>query len=198
MNEKDMNTLLERDNVLREAVNRREQKLPSMPSDLNARLMQRMEQKDEKPKRRIWLYVVSAVAASVLLLLTFHFWQKMTEETPQSVVAEQNPPKKEIIVKKPVEVEQKTVAMVEEPKMVQEVAPQKRRVAKVVKKEEVEEKVSVQEVPVDPVEEELMAVVQESAYDQVFEDPYAYVMNQMRDIRSRGERLQQEVAMVAK
>ena len=198
MNEKDMNTLLERDNVLREAVNRREQKLPSMPSDLNARLMQRMEQKDEKPKRRIWLYVVSAVAASVLLLLTFHFWQKMTEETPQSVVAEQNPPKKEIIVKKPVEVEQKTVAMVEEPKMVQEVVPRKQRVAKVVKKEEVEEEVSVQEVPVDPVEEELMAVVQESAYDQVFEDPYAYVMNQMRDIRSRGERLQQEVAMVAK
>ena len=198
MNEKDMNTLLERDNVLREAVNRREQKLPSMPSDLNARLMQRMEQKDEKPKRRIWLYVVSAVAASVLLLLTFHFWQKMTEETPQSVVAEQNPPKKEIIVKKPVEMEQKTVAMVEEPKMVQEVVPRKQRVAKVVKKEEVEEEVSVQEVPVDPVEEELMAVVQESAYDQVFEDPYAYVMNQMRDIRSRGERLQQEVAMVAK
>ena len=198
MNEKDMNTLLERDNVLREAVNRREQKLPSMPSDLNARLMQRMEQKDEKPKRRIWLYVASAVAASVLLLLTFHFWQKMTEETPQSVVAEQNSPKKEIIVKKPVEMEQKTVAMVEEPKMVQEVVPRKQRVAKVVKKEEVEEEVSVQEVPVDPVEEELMAVVQESAYDQVFEDPYAYVMNQMRDIRSRGERLQQEVAMVAK
>lgn len=198
MNEKDMNTLLERDNVLREAVNRREQKLPSMPSDLNARLMQRMEQKDEQPKRRIWLYVASAVAASVLLLLTFHFWQKMTEETPQSVVAEQNPPKKEIVVKKPVEVEQKTVAMVEEPKMVQEVVPRKQRVAKVVKKEEVEEEVSVQEVPVDPVEEELMAVVQESAYDQVFEDPYAYVMNQMRDIRSRGERLQQEVAMVAK
>ena len=198
MNEKDMNTLLERDNMLREAVNRREQKLPSMPSDLNARLMQRMEQKNEKPKRRIWLYVVSAVAASVLLLLVFHFWQKMTEETPQSVVAEQNPPKKEIIVKKPVEVEQKTVAMVEEPKMVQEVVPRKQRVAKVVKKEEVEEEVSVQEVPVDPVEEELMAVVQEPAYDQAFEDPYAYVMNQMRDIRSRGERLQQEVAMVAK
>ncbi|MBO4431823.1 MAG: hypothetical protein J5790_10840 [Bacteroidaceae bacterium] len=198
MNEKDMNTLLERDNVLREAVNRREQKLPSMPSDLNARLMQRMEQKDEQPKRRIWLYVVSAVAASVLLLLTFHFWQKMTEETPQSVVAEQNPPKKEIIVKKLVEVEQKTVAMVEEPKMVQEVVPRKQRVAKVVKKQEVEEEVGVQELPVDPVEEELMAMTQEPAYEPVIEDPYAYVMNQMRDIRSRGERLQQEVAMVAK
>lgn len=197
MNEKDMNTLLERDNVLREAVNRREQSLPSMPSDLNARLMQRMEQSEEKPKRRLWLYVVSGVAASVLLLLMFHLWLK-TEETPQSVVAKQHPPKKEITVKKPEVVEQKTVAVVEEPKPVQEVVPQKKVVAKVVKKQKVEEEVGVQELPVDPVEEELMAVTQEPAYEPVIEDPYAYVMNQMRDIRSRGERLQQEVAMVAK
>ena len=197
MNEKDMNTLLERDNVLREAINRREQKLPSMPSDLNARLMQRMDQKDEKPKRRLWLYVVSGVAASVLLLLMFHLWLK-TEETPQSVVAKQHPPKKEITVKKPEVVEQKTVAVVEEPKPVQEVVPQKKVVAKVVKKQKVEEEVGVQELPVDPVEEELMAMTQEPAYEPVIEDPYAYVMNQMRDIRSRGERLQQEVAMVAK
>lgn len=197
MNEKDMNTLLERDNVLREAVNRREQSLPSMPSDLNARLMQRMDQEDEKPKRRLWLYVVSGVAASMLLLLMFHLWLK-TEETPQSVVAKQHPPKKEITVKKPEVVEQKTVAVVEEPKPVQEVVPQKKVVAKVVKKQEVEEEVGVQELPVDPVEEELMAMTQEPAYEPVIEDPYAYVMNQMRDIRSRGERLQQEVAMVAK
>lgn len=197
MNEKDMNTLLERDNVLREAVNRLEQSLPSMPSDLNARLMQRMDQKDEKPKRRLWLYVVSGVAASVLLLLMFHLWLK-TEETPQSVVAKQHPPKKEITVKKPEMVEQKTVAVVEEPKPVQEVVPQKKVVAKVVKQQKVEEEVGVQELPVDPVEEELMAVTQEPAYEPVIEDPYAYVMNQMRDIRSRGERLQQEVAMAAK
>ena len=197
MNEKDMNTLLERDNVLREAVNRREQSLPPMPSDLNARLMQRMDQEDEKPKRRLWLYVVSGVAASMLLLLMFHLWLK-TEETPQSVVAKQHPPKKEITVKKPEVVEQKTVAVVEEPKPVQEVVPQKKVVAKVVKKQEVEEEVGVQELPVDPVEEELMAMTQEPAYEPVIEDPYAYVMNQMNDIRSRGERLQQEVAMVAK
>ena len=197
MNEKDMNTLLERDNVLREAVNRREQSLPPMPSDLNARLMQRMDQEDEKPKRRLWLYVVSGVAASMLLLLMFHLWLK-TEETPQSVVAKQHPPKKEITVKKPEVVEQKTVAVVEEPKPVQEVVPQKKVVAKVVKKQKVEEEVGVQELPVDPVEEELMAMTQEPAYEPVIEDPYAYVMNQMNDIRSRGERLQQEVAMVAK
>ena len=168
-----------------------------MPSDLNARLMQRMDQEDEKPKRRLWLYVVSGVAASMLLLLMFHLWLK-TEETPQSVVAKQHPPKKEITVKKPEVVEQKTVAVVEEPKPVQEVVPQKKVVAKVVKKQEVEEEVGVQELPVDPVEEELMAMTQEPAYEPVIEDPYAYVMNQMRDIRSRGERLQQEVAMVAK
>lgn len=195
MNEKDMNTLLERDNILREAISRREQRQPSMPSDLNARLMQRMEQSDVKPKRRIWLYVVSGVAASILLLLTLHFWQK-TEETPQSVVAKQDPPKQTITVKKPEVVEQKTVAVVEEPKPVQQVVPQKKVVAKVAKRQEVvEEKEKVQELPAAPVEEELMAVVEEPVYDPIIEDPYAFVMNQMQDIRSRGERLQQEVAL---
>ena len=195
MNEKDMNTLLERDNILREAISRREQRQPSMPSDLNARLMQRMEQSDVKPKRRIWLYVVSGVAASILLLLTLHFWQK-TEETPQSVVAKQDPPKQTITVKKPEVVEQKTVAVVEEPKPVQQAVPQKKVVAKVAKRQEVvEEKEKVQELPAAPVEEELMAVVEEPVYDPMIEDPYAFVMNQMQDIRSRGERLQQEVAL---
>lgn len=195
MNEKDMNTLLERDNILREAISRREQRQPSMPSDLNARLMQRMEQSDVKPKRRIWLYVVSGVAASILLLLTLHFWQK-TEETPQSVVAKQDPPKQTITVKKPEVVEQKTVAVVEEPKPVQQVVPQKKVVAKVAKRQEVvEEKEKVQELPAAPVEEELMAVVEEPVYDPMIEDPYAFVMNQMQDIRSRGERLQQKVAL---
>lgn len=190
-----MNTLLERDNILREAISRREQRQPSMPSDLNARLMQRMEQSDVKPKRRIWLYVVSGVAASILLLLTLHFWQK-TEETPQSVVAKQDPPKQTITVKKPEVVEQKTVAVVEEPKPVQQVVPQKKVVAKVAKRQEVvEEKEKVQELPAAPVEEELMAVVEEPVYDPIIEDPYAFVMNQMQDIRSRGERLQQEVAL---
>ena len=196
MNEKDMNTLLERDNILREAISRRDQRQPSMPSDLNARLMQRMEQSDVKPKRRIWLYVVSGVAASILLLLTLHFWQK-TEETPQSVVAKQDPPKQTITVKKPEVVEQKTVAVVEEPKPVQQVVPQKKVVAKVTKRQEVvEEKEKVQELPAAPVEEELMAVVEEPVHDPMIEDPYAFVMNQMQDIRSRGERLQQEVALV--
>ena len=195
MNDKDMKTLLERDNILREAISRREQRQPSMPSDLNARLMQRMEQSDVKPKHRIWLYVVSGVAASILLLLTLHFWQK-TEETPQSVVAKQDPPKQTITVKKPEVVEQKTVAVVEEPKPVQQAVPQKKVVAKVAKRQEVvEEKEKVQELPAAPVEEELMAVVEEPVYDPMIEDPYAFVMNQMQDIRSRGERLQQEVAL---
>jgi hypothetical protein len=195
MNEKDMNTLLERDNILREAISRRELRQPSMPSDLNARLMQRMEQSDVKPKRRIWLYVVSGVAASILLLLTLHFWQK-SEEIPQSVVGKQNQPKQTITVKKPEVVEQKTVAVVEEPKPVQQAVPQKKVVAKVAKRQEVvEEKEKVQELPAAPVEEELMAVVEEPVYDPMIEDPYAFVMNQMQDIRSRGERLQQEVAL---
>lgn len=174
---------LYKDQGLRQALQHRNEvaKKLTPSADFADSLMARIQASEVAPqskRRRLWTYVsIGAVAASILLLLTLHFWQK-TEETPQSVVAKQDPPKQTITVKKP------------------EVVPQKKVVAKVAKRQEVvEEKEKVQELPAAPVEEELMAVVEESVYDPMIEDPYAFVMNQMQDIRSRGERLQQEVAL---
>lgn len=47
----------------------------TVPEDFTDRLMQRIERQEGKPKHRpVWLYtVIGAVAASILLLLTFHF-----------------------------------------------------------------------------------------------------------------------------
>lgn len=192
---------LHKDQGLRQALQHRNEvaKKLTPSADFADSLMARIQASEVAPqskRRRLWTYVsIGAVAASILLLLTLHFWQK-TEETPQSVVAKQDPPKQTITVKKPEVVEQKTVAVVEEPKPVQQVVPQKKVVAKVAKRQEVvEEKEKVQELPAAPVEEELMAVVEEPVYDPMIEDPYAFVMNQMQDIRSRGERLQHEVAL---
>ena len=44
MNENDIYTMLQRDENLREAIRRHEQKQPPMPADLNERLMKRMEE----------------------------------------------------------------------------------------------------------------------------------------------------------
>ena len=82
---------LKNDKNLRQAVSRREQKLPPMPADLNERLMQRIEetehaQAEVRPKR-LWLYAAIVVAACIALLLVFHFTQEPSSQQP--VVAQQ-------------------------------------------------------------------------------------------------------------
>lgn len=49
MNENDIYTMLQRDENLREAIRRHEQKQPPMPADLNERLMKRMEEPTLNP-----------------------------------------------------------------------------------------------------------------------------------------------------
>ena len=77
---------LKNDNNLREAVNRREQQLPPMPADLNKRLMQRIAESEparsETKPRRLWLYAAIAVAASIALLIVFHFGKEQTPQEP--------------------------------------------------------------------------------------------------------------------
>ena len=66
MKQNDTIKILQKDHTLREAVKRREQKLPPLPADLNKRVLRSLTL---KPKRRVWLYPVMAIAASVLLII---------------------------------------------------------------------------------------------------------------------------------
>ena len=65
-----------KDQGLRLALQRKTESVEKMkiPDDFTDRLMQRIEQKESKPKHhRVWLYpTIAAVAASVLLLFTLH------------------------------------------------------------------------------------------------------------------------------
>jgi hypothetical protein len=80
---------LKNDTNLREAVSRREQKMPPLPADLNERLMQRLEEPETAPKaktRRLWFYAAIAAVASIALFIIFNFRK---EQTPQeSLVAQ--------------------------------------------------------------------------------------------------------------
>lgn len=75
-----------KDRGLRLAMQRKTESAERMklPDDFTARLMQRIEQQESKPKRRrVWLYpTIAAVAASVLLLFTLHR-QPSESPTPQ-------------------------------------------------------------------------------------------------------------------
>ena len=81
---------LQKDRNLREAVNRREQKLPPLPTDLNERLMQRLGEPETAPKakaRSLWFYAAIAAAACIALLIIFNFGKEQTPEDP--LVAQQ-------------------------------------------------------------------------------------------------------------
>ena len=74
---------LKNDKNLREAVSRREQKMPPLPAELNERLMQRLGEPETAPvakQRPLWLYAAIAAAASIALLIIFDFGKQQTAE----------------------------------------------------------------------------------------------------------------------
>lgn len=76
---------LQKDRNLQEAVNRREQKLPPLPTELNERLMQRLGEPETAPKakaRSLWFYAAIAAAACIALLIVFNLGKEQTPQAP--------------------------------------------------------------------------------------------------------------------
>ncbi|MBR3531375.1 MAG: hypothetical protein IKN83_08425 [Bacteroidaceae bacterium] len=136
-----------------------------------------------------WIYIASAiaVAASLLLLMVFHQGQKPTEQSPVMVeqMAKQDEPQPS-----PVEVsrEKKEVAMV-----VETVVPQK--TTKKHRKAHRKHRRSTETV-VEEVEQTVEKVEPMPSRHPAVEDQYLMMARQAQDIRSRGERLHEEVAML--
>ena len=189
---------LKNDNNLREAVNRREQQLPPMPADLNKRLMQRIAESEparsETKPRRLWLYAAVAVAASIALLIVFNFGQ---EQTPQESLVALRVDQPTTSVPEPVEGE----PVIEEPsnaasESVEAPAPQPSQ--KPAKKRQETVMKLVELIPTPEVEPALTAEAEptpESATNAE-EDPLVAMAAQLEDIRSRGQRLQQEITAI--
>ena len=143
----------------------------------------------EKAHGKRWIYITSAiaVAASLLLLMVFHKGQKPTEQSPVMVeqMAKQDEPQPS-----PVEVcrEKKEVAMVVETVVPQKTTKKHRKAHRKHRRttEPVVEEVEQITEDVEPVPSRHPAV----------EDPYLMMARQAQDIRSRGERLHEEVAML--
>ena len=76
---------LQKDRNLQEAVNRREQKLPPLPTELNERLMQRLGEPETAPKakaRSLWFYAAITAAACIALPIVFNLGKEQTPEEP--------------------------------------------------------------------------------------------------------------------
>ena len=191
---------------LRKAISRKEEKLPPMPSDLNERLMQRL-QEEEKPSRRRTLPIAlrwmtaAAVLVAVLALFT---WKSQTSKTqPQNAetTAQLAPQEdtlkvieKDNVVKSPTthvmiandtrEVEQQHTRRLETPQ------PKKKN----------RKAVKVQDTPVEPMLAEAEPLPEEPEMEKEYLptelDPFLLAAAEAQDIRARGERLYQEVVQM--
>ena len=191
---------IKNDKDLREAVNRREQQLAPMPADLNERLMQRLEETEqtrpEAKQRHLWLYTAIAVAASIVLLIVFNFGKQQmsqeplvaqTVEQPTTLVSESvegNPVEGESAIEAPANA-------ISEP--VEAPAPQPSH--KPAKKRQETVMQLVELIPASEADPALTAATEPApeAAANTEDDPLVAMAAQLEDIRSRGQRLQQEI-----
>ena len=70
MKEDNIDNLRQMDVNLREAISQEEMQRPQLPNDLNERLLQRMAEEKEEPKRKriLWPWVAAACVAAVLVI----------------------------------------------------------------------------------------------------------------------------------
>ena len=109
---------LKNDTNLREAVSRREQKMPPLPADLNERLMQRVTNEEKKnPRRIIWPWIAAACVAGVMIV-----WLTPPKEEITDVVVAEIKPKVETPAVNKVE----PAKVDEAPKEIKAVKPVKR------------------------------------------------------------------------
>ena len=189
---------LKNDNNLRQAVSRREQQLPPMPADLNKRLMQRIAESEparsETKPRRLWLYAAIAVAASIALLIVFNFGKQQTPQEPlvalrvdQPTTSVPEPVEREPVIEEPSNAVSESV---EAPAPQPSQKPAKKRQETVMK--------LVELIPTPEVEPALTAEAEPTleAAANAEEDPLVAMAAQLEDIRSRGQRLQQEITAI--
>ena len=180
---------------LREAINRKEQKLPQMPSDLNKRLLNKLTDSSSQPRHitllsKVWWMAAAAVLVAVLALFT---WKSQTSKTQPQMAKQENAPK--VIEKDNVPNEPTSHVMIanitryddqlDEPSL--ETPQPKKKNRKAVKPQEP----MIAEAEPMPEEPET-----EQEYLPTEEDPFLLAAAFSQDIRSRGEHLYQEVAQM--
>ena len=175
------------DNLFRQALQQQNDRAAGMkmPDDMEQRVMKSL--KPQATKRR-WLYPLSAiaVAASVLLLILLNIG-KQKPERQTSVVAE--------VVTEPQDIAEETQATIPTEAIEQLVVAQAEKPQPAKKRRKIHKPIQAepahQEAERAQVEPE-----QENEYLPQQPDLYLLAIADAQDIRSRGERLYQEVAQM--
>ena len=185
-----------KDTDLREALRRRYSDTPQLSADFADRLRQRIEEPLPRKKGRIkslpyWKMLVGAAAASVLLLLTLHYYNNRGGELKEMPLAETQTVAADSssnIKNEPMPTKVVEVPLVAEAKPVKRVRRKK-------KKQKVEVPDLKKDMP-ELLETEEAVIENQAQIRPDVPDPYVLAAIQTQNIRSRGERLHNEVALI--
>ena len=202
MKEEDMNHPRQQDQNLRDALRQEEAALPQMPADLNARFMQRMESEQPKHSRTMWRWIAAAACLLLLIGIGYTLLPKEQQDEPLVAQHETECQKQEDMPKTEPEPQaeepQQQLAKAEVQPSQKSAKKQRKVVTKL-----------VELIPASEAESANMKTLSSSiidkvkAYDQQSDlsrttgiddtDPLVAMAVQVEDIRSRGQRLQQEI-----
>jgi len=185
-----------KDTDLREALRRKYSDTPQLSADFADRLRQRIEEPRPRKKGRIkslpfWGRLVGAAAASVLLLLTLHYYNNRGGELKEMPLAETQTVAADSssnIRKEPMPTKVVEVPLVAQAKPV-------KRVRRTKKKQKVEVPDLKKDMP-ELLETEEAVIENQAQIRPDVPDPYVLAAIQTQNIRSRGERLHNEVALI--
>ena len=200
-----------KDTDLREAMRRMYADTPQLPSDFMERMHQAQEKENKRRTLRRWLYPISigAVAASLLLLLLFnHVGDQPTE---QPLVAKQKTE-----ATQPINVKEEPQQAVEDTQTATEAVEQNATVEHIEKAQVAQHKPTKKAkkrnrtMPQVQQAEQYVALTEGQSQEALpaadepvitpvhyaSPDPYLTMASQVQDIRTRGERLHKEVALL--
>ena len=219
MKEEDMNHLRKQDQNLRDALRQEEAELPQMPSDLNARLMQRMESEQPKQHRTVWRWMAAAACLLLLIGIGYTLLPQQQQDEPLTAQKTVEPQTEEPKTEPEPKAEPESVAEEPQQKLAKaEVQPSQ----KSVKKQHKVVMKLVELIPTSEAEATEMKTLPASvianvkAYDQQSDlsrttgiddtaplvaiaaheediDPLVAMAAQVDDIRQRGKRLHEEI-----
>ena len=200
-----------KDTDLREAMRRMYADTPQLPSDFMERMHQAQEKENKRRTLRRWLYPISigAVAASLLLLLLFNHVgdqpkeqplvakQKTEATQPNNVKEEPQQTVEDTQTATEVVRQNATVEHIEKAQVVQHkpVKKAKKRNKTIPQVQQAEQHIALTESQIQEAspaaDEPVIAPVHYAS-----PDPYLTMASQVQDIRTRGERLHKEVALL--
>jgi len=179
------------DKLLHDAMKQRAAKVPPLADDFAEKVLQRTPlltspEGKERKRRVIWPYAASAVASCIVLLLVFHYNNKVVPEL-QSVVAEvEEQPAPEAPKASDYSEYSENSESSEKSEPSEPIKPKRTyKVRKAIEEPQLAE--------AELIQEEAEA---EQDYLPKEPNPYLLAAAETQDIRSRGERLYQEVAQL--